>query len=42
MEKFNDIEMPKSKAKADTVQKIAQNGPTWAQYGADMAQNVPT
>ena len=34
--------MPKSKTKADTDPKIAQNGPTWAQYGANMAQNVPT
>ena len=32
--KFNDIEMPKSKTKADTDPKIAQNGPTWAQYGS--------
>ena len=30
--------MPKSKTKADTDPKIAQNGPTWAQYGANMAQ----
>ena len=39
---FNDTEMPKSKTKADTDPKIAQNGPTWAQYGANVAQNVPT
>ena len=34
--------MPTSKTKADTDPKIAQNGPTWAQYGVNMAQNVPT
>ena len=40
--KFNDTEMPKSKTKADTAPKIAQDGSTWAQYGANVAQNVPT
>ena len=39
---FNDTGMSKSKTKANTDPKIAQDGPTWTQYGANVAQNVPT